>query len=79
MISETLEPFLNVGMAVMLWGFVAFLWVFAYVFFKEDYTRFGNEYNKPDPKEYALVGLAILMLCALTFIMFLWTLSIIGV
>ena len=79
MISETLEPFANAGMAVMLWGFVAFLWVFAYVLFKEDYIRFGNEYNRPDPKEYALVGLAILMLCALTFIVLMWTLSIMGV
>ena len=78
MISETLEPFLNTGMAVLLWGFVAFSWVLAHVLIK-DYTRFGNEYNKPDLKEYALVGLAILILCALTFIMFLWTLTIIGV
>lgn len=78
MISETLEPFLNIGMAVLLWGFVAFMWVLAHVLFK-DYTRFGNEYNKLDLKEYALVGLTILMLCALTFIMFLWTLTIMGV
>lgn len=79
MISETLEPFLNMGMAVMLWGFVAFLWVLAHVIFKEDYTRFGNEYNKPDLKEYALVGLVIVMLCALTFILLMWTLSLMGV
>lgn len=79
MISETLEPFFNVGRAVFLWGVIAFLWVLAYVLFKEDYTGFGNEYNKPDLKEYALVGLVIVMLCALTFILLMWTLSIMGV
>lgn len=78
MISETLEPFANVGIAVLLWGFVAFLWVLALVLIK-DYTRFGNEYNKPDLKEYALVGLAGVILCALTFIVLMWTLSLMGV
>lgn len=78
MISETLEPFLNVGMAVLLWGFVAFLWVLAHELIK-DYTRFGNEYNTPELKEYALVGLVVMTLCALTFIVLMWTLTIMGV
>lgn len=78
MISETLEPFFNAGMAVLLWGFVAFLWVFTYIFIK-DYTRFGNEYNKPDLEEYVLVGLAVVILCGLSFILLMWTLSIMGV
>lgn len=78
MISETLEPFLNAGMAGLLWGFVAFLWLLAYELTK-DYTRFGSKYNTPELNEYAMVGLAIVMLSALTFIVFLWTLSIMGV
>lgn len=78
MISETLEPFANAGIAILLWAFVVFLWVLALVLIK-DYTRFGNEYNTPDLKEYALVGLAGVMLCALTFIVLMWTLSIMGV
>lgn len=78
MISETLEPFLNVGMAVLLWGFVASLWVLAHELVK-DYTRFGNEYNTPELKEYALVGLVVMTLCALTFVVLLWTLTIMGV
>ena len=78
MISETLEPFLNVSMAVLLWAFIASLWVLAYVLIK-DYTRFGNEYNTPDLKEYALVGLVIITLCAMTFVVLMWTLTLIGV
>lgn len=78
MISETLEPFFNAGLAVLLWGFVAALWVLAHELIK-DYTRFGNEYNTPDLKEYALVGLAGVVLCALTFIVLMWTLTIMGV
>ncbi|MBQ1293264.1 MAG: hypothetical protein IIY21_04455 [Clostridiales bacterium] len=78
MISETLEPFFNAGLAVLLWGFVAFVWVLAYELIM-DHTRFGNEFNTPDLKEYAIAGLTIVTLCALTFIMFLWTLTIMGV
>ena len=78
MISETLEPFADAGITVLLWGFVAFLWLLAYELTK-DYTRFGSKYNTPELKEYAMVGLAIVMLSALTFIVFLWTLSIMGV
>lgn len=78
MISETLEPFFNVGLAVLLWGFVASLWVLAHELVK-DYTRFGNEYNTPELKEYALVGLVVMTLCALTFIVLMWTLTIMGV
>lgn len=78
MISETLEPFFNAGLAVLLWAFVAFLWVFAHELIKDN-TRFGNEINTPDMKEYATVGLVIVALCALTFIVLMWTLSIAGV
>lgn len=78
MISETLEPFFNAGLAVLLWAFVVSLWLLAHELVKE-YTRFGNEYNTPDLKEYALVGLVAVILCALTFILLMWTLTIIGV
>ncbi len=78
MISETLEPFFNAGLAVLLWAFVAFLWVFAHEMIKDN-TRFGNEINTPDLKEYAIAGLVTVSLCAMTFIVFLWTLSIMGV
>lgn len=78
MISETLEPFFNVGTAVLLWGIVAFVWVLAHESIKDN-MRFGNESNTPDLKEYAIAGLTIVALCALTFIMLIWTLSIMGV
>lgn len=78
MISEALEPFFNAGLAVLLWAFVAFLWVFAHELIKDN-TRFGNEINTPDMKEYVAVGLVIVTLCALTFIVLMWTLSIAGV
>jgi len=78
MISETLEPFLDAGMAGLLWGFVICLWLFAHELIK-DYTRFGSKYNPPELEEYAIVGLAIVMLSALTFIVLLWTLTIMGV
>lgn len=78
MISETLVPFLNAGMAVLLWGFVAFLWVLAHELILDN-TCFGNEFNTPDLKEYAIAGLTTIMLCALTFIVLMWTLTIMGV
>jgi len=78
MISETLKPFFNAGLAVLLWGFVACMWVLAHELIKDN-TRFGNEYNTPDLKEYALVGLVVMILSALTFIVLMWTLSIMGV
>lgn len=76
MISETLEPFLNASMAGLLWGFVVFLWVLAHELIKEN-IRLGSEYCTL--KEYAIVGLTSVVLCALTFIVLLWTLSIMGV
>ena len=76
MISETLEPFLNAGMVGLLWGFVVFLWILAHELIGEN-IRLGSEYCTL--KDYAIVGLATMMLCALTFIMLLWTLSIMGV
>lgn len=78
MISETLEPFLDAGLAVLLWAFVAFLWVFTHELIKDN-TRFGNEINTPDLKEYAIAGLATVALCALTFIVLMYTLSIMRV
>lgn len=78
MISETLEPFLNAGLAVLLWAFIVFLWVFAHEQIKDN-TRFGNKYNTPDLKEYMIAGLVTVALCALTFILLIWTLSIMGV
>lgn len=76
MISETLEPFFNAGLAGLLWGFVAFLWLLAYVLINEN-IRLGGDYCTL--KDYTFVGLAMMMLCALTFIVLLWTLSIMGV
>ena len=78
MISETLEPFLNVGMAVLLWGFVAFVWVLAHELIKDN-MRFGYEFNTSNLIEYVIAGLTIVTLCALTFIVLIWTLSIMGV
>jgi hypothetical protein len=76
MISETLEPFLNAGMAVLLWGFVAFLWVLSHELLK-DHLRLSSEYCTL--KEYAIAGLVVVTLCAMTFIVLMWTLSIMGV
>lgn len=78
MISETLEPFFNASLAVLLWAFIAFLWVFAYELIKDN-MRFGNKVNTPDLKEYTIAGLVLIALCALTIILFLWTLTIMEV
>lgn len=78
MISETLEPFLNWGMAILLWAFVVFCWILARELLYE-YTRFGNEINRPDIKEYVIAGVTVVALGALTFIVLLFTLSIMGV
>lgn len=77
MISETLEPFLNAGMAVLLWGFVAAVWVIAYVLIRDNTSLFGI--FVPDPWEYAIAGSVTVILSALTFIVFLRTLTIMGV
>ena len=71
MISETLEPFLDAGVAILLWGFVAFLWVLAPMLIKDN--TWSYKIN------VVIAGLAVVMLCALTFIVFLWTLTIMGV
>ena len=78
MISETLEPFLNGGIAILLWAFVGFCWILGHELLFE-HTRFGNEFNRPDVKEYAIAGLGVVALSALTFIVLLFTLSIMGV
>ena len=44
-----------------------------------EYTRFGNEYNRPDVKEYAIVGLCVVVLCGMTYLTLIFTLSIMGV
>ena len=77
MISETLEPFLYAGMAVLMWGFVASLWVLAYELIMDN-TGFGR-YYPPDLEDYAIAGLVVTVLCALTFVVLLWTLSRMGV
>ncbi len=76
MISETLEPFANAGMAVLLWAFVATLWVLAHELITEN-IRLSSEYCTL--KEYAITGLVTIVLCALTFIVLMWTLTIMGV
>jgi hypothetical protein len=78
MISETLEPFFNAGLVVLIWAFVVSLWVFAHGLIKDN-TRFGNKINTPDLEEYAIAGLVIVVLCAMTFIVLMWTLSVMGV
>ncbi len=78
MISETLEPFLNAGLAVLLWGFIAALWVLAHELIKK-HTRFGNKYNTPHLDEYAIAGVVTMVLSALTFTLLMWTLTIMGV
>ena len=76
MISETLEPFLNAGLAGLLWGFVGFLWLLAHELIKEN-INLASEYCTL--KEYAITGLVIVTLSAFTFIVLLWTLTIMGV
>lgn len=78
MISETLEPFFNAGLVVLVWAFVAFLWVLAHELIKDN-TRFGNEVNTPELMEYVFAGLATVALCASSFIVLMWTLSVMGV
>ena len=78
MISETLEPFLDAGIVVLLWAFVAVLWVLAHEVI-EDNTGFGDTCFAPDLKDYAIAGLVIVLLCALTFIVLMWTLTLMGV
>lgn len=78
MISETLEPFLNWGMAILLWAFVVFCWILARELLYEN-TRLGNKINTPDVKEYAIAGLVVVALGALTLIVLIFTLSIMGV
>lgn len=78
MISETLEPFFNAGLVVLVWAFVAFMWVLAHELIKDN-TRFGNEVNTPELMEYVIAMLVTVALCALTFIVLMWTLSIMGV
>lgn len=78
MISETLEPFLNGGFAILLWAFVGFCWILGRELLFE-HARFSNEFNRPDVKEYAIAGLGVVALSAMTFIVLLFTLSIMGV
>lgn len=78
MISETLEPFLNWGLAILLWAFVVFCWILGRELLYEN-TRFGNKINTPDVKEYAIAGLGVVVLSAMTFIMLIFTLSLMGV
>ena len=78
MISETLEPFLDAGLVMLLWGFVAALWVLAHMVIKDN-TWFGNKFVAPGLKDYAIAGSVMVVLCALTFIVFLMTLTIMGV
>ncbi len=71
MISETLEPFVDACMLILLWGFIAFLWIVTPMLIGDNTWSY---------KINALIGgLATAMLCALTFIVFLWTLTIMGV
>lgn len=72
MISETLEPFFDAGLVVLMWGFVAALWALAYMLIED--TWFGNKLI-----DYVIAGAVIAVLCALTFISFLGTLTIMGV
>lgn len=78
MISETLEPFLNWGLAIGLWAFVGFCWILGHELLFE-HTCFRNEFNRPDVKEYAIAGLGIVALSAITFLVLIYTLSIMGV
>lgn len=78
MISETLAPFATAGIMVLLWGLVAFLWVLAHEAI-EDNTGFGDRNWRPDLKDYAIAGLTIVVLSALTFVLLMWTLTLMGV
>ena len=78
MISETLEPFYNAGMVVLLWGFVASVWTIAYVLIREN-TTLSCGIMVHHLWEYAITGSVTVILSALTFIVFLGTLSIMGV
>lgn len=78
MISETLEPFLDASLVMLIWGFVAALWVLAHMVIKDN-TWFGNEIVPPGLKDYVIAGSVIVVLCALTSIVFLMTLTLMGV
>ena len=71
MIPEVLEPFLNVSMAILLWGFVAFQWVIALELVRDN--------TWPYRTNVVIAGLTVVMPCAQTIILFLWTLTIMGV
>ena len=63
---------------MLVWAFVASLWVLAHELIKDN-TRFGNEVNTPELTEYVFAGLVTVALCAMTFIVLMWTLSVMGV
>lgn len=78
MISETLEPFYNASIVVLLWGFVAAVWVIAYVLIKDN-TTLSCGAMAHDLWEYAITGSVTVILGALTIMVFLWTLTVMGV
>lgn len=78
MISETLEPFYNASLVVLLWGFVASLWVLAYMLVW-DHTTLSCRLMAHHLWEYAITGLVTVILCALTSIVLMGTLTIMGV
>lgn len=78
MISETLEPFLDASLVMLIWGFVAALWVLAHMVIKDN-TWFGHRDFAPGLKDYVIAGSVIVVLCALTSIVFLMTLTLMGV
>jgi hypothetical protein len=69
MISETLEPFADACMLILLWGFIAFLWIITPMLIGDN--------TWPYKLNVVICGLATAMLCALTIIVFLWTLTVI--
>ena len=71
MISETLEPFVDACMLIVLWGFVTLLWIITPMLIGDNTWSYKTT--------VVIGGLATAMLCALTIIVFLWTLTVMGV
>lgn len=71
MISETLEPFVDACMLIMLWGFIALLWIVTPMLIGDN--------TWPYKTSVVIGGLATAMLCAMTIMVFLWTLTVMGV
>lgn len=78
MISDTLEPILHGGILILFWLFIACMWYIAYWLIKEN-TLLGDEYFYPSPIDYALGGVTVVVMSAVTLTALVITLSEMGI